>query len=239
LSDRARVDIRIRLVEGHWALGEYGEAQAALERALDEDCSHPGLRPLVTRLQGAVDSGHAPSELREGLGYLAHRLDGTEPEVAPGGGEEAAMEEPAEVASAPLVEERADEERPASDEPSPPEEDEMEALPLPVAEPAPEESGIEEPPPVAEAPPTPEDDAARPSPLATSTMAELFFEQGLHDKAMQVAEDVLRRNPEDERARRLLARLSEPTPAPDPRVAVLERWLSRVRRRRAEGGLHP
>jgi hypothetical protein len=70
-------------------------------------------------------------------------------------------------------------------------------------------------------------------------MAELFFEQGLRDKAMQVAEDVLRRNPGDQRARRLLSRLSGPTQAPDPRIAVLERWLARARRRRVEGGLQP
>jgi uncharacterized protein HemY len=171
LSDRARVDVRIRLVEGHWALGEYEEAQRAIERALDEDSTHPGLPRLLRRLQVAIDAGQGPEDLREVLDQLAGRLPGAQP---------------------------------------------------PVVEPAWEEG---EP-----------DDA---SPLATATVAELFAEQGLNEKALRVAEDVLRRRPGDERARKLLSRLAPQTQAPDPRIAVLERWLSRVRRRRAEEGSHP
>jgi uncharacterized protein HemY len=73
-------------------------------------------------------------------------------------------------------------------------------------------------------------------PLSTSTIAELFAEQGLTDKAVRVAEDVLGRNPGDERARRLMARLSRPG---DPRtrwIATLERWLGNLERRRTQGG---
>ena len=174
MSDRARVDVRIRLVEGHWALGEYEEAQRAIERAIDEDPSHPGLPQLLNHLQVSIDAGQAPEDLREVLGDLANRLPGAQP-------------------------------------PQP-------RVPKPVWE---------------------EDEPDGSLPLATSTVAELFAEQGLGEKAVRVAEDVLRRNPDDERARRLLARLAPRTHAPDPVIAVLERWLSRVRRPRAEGGLHP
>jgi uncharacterized protein HemY len=162
------VDVRIRLVEGHWALGEFEEALHAVERAMDEDPSHPGLLPLLKRLQISIDGGQAPEEVREVLEHLATRLPGALP-----GTPEPAWEEERENSS----------------------------------------------------------------PLATSTVAELFAEQGLSDKAVRVAEDVLRRNPDDERARRLLSRLAPP--APDPRIAVLERWLSNVQRRRAEGGFQP
>jgi uncharacterized protein HemY len=165
------VDVRIRLAEGHWALGEYEEALQAVERAMDEDPSHRGLLPLLKRLQVSIDGGEAPEEAREVLEHLASRVPGAQPGTA----------EPAW------------------------EEDERESS----------------------------------SPLATSTVAELFAEQGLPDKAVRVAEDVLRRKPDDERARRLLSRLAPPRPVPDPRIAVLERWLSNVRRRRAEGGLQP
>jgi uncharacterized protein HemY len=73
-------------------------------------------------------------------------------------------------------------------------------------------------------------------PLSSSTIAELFAEQGLTDKAVRVAEDVLGRNPGDERARRLMARLSRPG---DPRarwIATLERWLGNLERRRPRRG---
>ncbi len=80
-------------------------------------------------------------------------------------------------------------------------------------------------------------------PLATSTVAELLAEQGLHDKARAVAAEVLERSPADERARTLLRRLADP-PEPDEagieecnepvdtraaQIERLERWLAHLR----------
>jgi tetratricopeptide (TPR) repeat protein len=61
-------------------------------------------------------------------------------------------------------------------------------------------------PPAAEPPPGPiaAGEAARP--LASPTLAELYFSQGANDRAIDVYREVLRREPENERAR---ARLSE------------------------------
>ena len=78
-------------------------------------------------------------------------------------------------------------------------------------------------------------------PLATSTVAELLAEQGLHDKARAVAAEVLERSPADERARTLLRRLAqrpeleetgmdgggEPV-ARAAQIERLERWLAHV-----------
>ena len=84
-------------------------------------------------------------------------------------------------------------------------------------------------------------------PLATSTVAELLAEQGLHDKARAVAAEVLERSPADERARTLLRRLAHPGPDEtgmdggnepvDTRVGQierLERWLAHVCQARNE-----
>ncbi len=71
---------------------------------------------------------------------------------------------------------------------------------------------------------------AESSNLATSTLAELLEGQGHRERALEVAKDVLGRNPDDERARALRGRLlaqAEPE-APSPRqqqLAELERWL--------------
>lgn len=72
--------------------------------------------------------------------------------------------------------------------------------------------------------------------LATSTLAELLEDQGHAQRALQVAEDVLARNPDDERARAVRGRLlakAEPE-APSSRrqqLAELERWLETLSQR--------
>lgn len=72
--------------------------------------------------------------------------------------------------------------------------------------------------------------------LATSTLAELLERQGHAERALAVAEDVLRRDPADERAREVRGRLlaqADPAP-PDGRreqLAELERWLDNLRTR--------
>jgi tetratricopeptide (TPR) repeat protein len=74
-------------------------------------------------------------------------------------------------------------------------------------------------------------------PLPTSTLAELLEEQGLGEKALRVAREVLERNPGDDRAQAVLQRLSPPDGGKDRVLTELERWLVRIRRRRAEGGM--
>jgi tetratricopeptide (TPR) repeat protein len=83
--------------------------------------------------------------------------------------------------------------------------------------------------------------------IATPTLAELLAEQGHSEKALRVAEDVLRKNPDDRRAWAVRERLQpgvapdapEPVPPPAPGadavIAELERWLGNVRKRGAEG----
>ncbi len=83
---------------------------------------------------------------------------------------------------------------------------------------------------------------AMPAPLATSTVARLLAEQGHPEKALAVADDVLRRNPGDARALAVRASLEKTQPAQRPHsssngrvVAELERWLA-VLARRKHGG---
>jgi tetratricopeptide (TPR) repeat protein len=78
-------------------------------------------------------------------------------------------------------------------------------------------------------------------PLATSTVAELLADQGHHEEALRVAEDVLRRNPADERAQAVRERL-DPGSALDRRaarvqriMAELERWLANLESYRTQG----
>jgi tetratricopeptide (TPR) repeat protein len=71
-------------------------------------------------------------------------------------------------------------------------------------------------------------------PLATPTMAQLLADQGHSEKALQVAEDVLRRDPEDERARAVKSALRDASGACSARIEPLERWLAQIRRRRQE-----
>lgn len=104
--------------------------------------------------------------------------------------------------------------------------------------------------------------AARRPPLQTSTMAELLADQGHSARALAVAEEVLRRDPNEPRALAVRERLSEsatspkpdldsipapdldatpdrePEPDSDPErervIADLETWLARAVRRREE-----
>jgi len=77
--------------------------------------------------------------------------------------------------------------------------------------------------------------------LSTATLAELLERQGHTEHAIEVADDVLRRDPADERARAVRGRLlaqADPAP-PDSRraqLAELERWLESLRRREPRGG---
>ncbi len=75
-----------------------------------------------------------------------------------------------------------------------------------------------------------------PSAVATSTVARLLAEQGHPEKALAVADDVLRRNPTDANALAVRASLERPAPAPPRRkqhsnahvIAELERWLANL-----------
>lgn len=86
---------------------------------------------------------------------------------------------------------------------------------------------------------------AMPAPLATPTVAKLLADQGHPEKALAVADDVLRRHPGDARALAVRASLA-PRPQQRPPgsqsdsqsrvVAELERWLGNLARRRKHGG---
>jgi tetratricopeptide (TPR) repeat protein len=75
-----------------------------------------------------------------------------------------------------------------------------------------------------------------PGRLATPTLAELLAEQGHSEQALRVAESVLRKRPDDPRARAVRERLQPAADArsldPEATVAELERWLGRLRWRR-------
>ena len=81
---------------------------------------------------------------------------------------------------------------------------------------------------------------ALPSPtLTTATMAEVLAGQGHKDQALEIAKNVLRRNPDDSRAKAVEGNLTGTGAAADPwLLQELERWLANARRRanRAEAG---
>lgn len=100
-------------------------------------------------------------------------------------------------------------------------------------------------PPARVPPPSPQSDAARvdstevtpDAPLSTATLAELYFDQGFLTKAILVYEQILEREPHNERARarlievKALARPLDVPPAADPRAAqrlVLARKIARL-----------
>jgi tetratricopeptide (TPR) repeat protein len=86
-----------------------------------------------------------------------------------------------------------------------------------------------------------DEDASEPFPV-TPTMAELLESQGHPEKALRMAEDVLRRRPDDERALAIRDRLSgrpDPRRARDGGVAGLERWLDKIVQLRREREAHP
>jgi tetratricopeptide (TPR) repeat protein len=101
-------------------------------------------------------------------------------------------------------------------------------------------SGAEEAPPPSASPAAGERDAPAPaeSPaLSSSTLAEIYFEQGLRDKAIETYEELLEREPRNERARARLVELKSLAPPPaaaaqdDPRLArrrALERTIARL-----------
>ena len=66
-----------------------------------------------------------------------------------------------------------------------------------------------------------------PAPLATATVAALLAEQGHEAQARALAEDLLRRNPDNARARQVRERLADER---RERILVkLERWLVNLR----------
>jgi hypothetical protein len=82
------------------------------------------------------------------------------------------------------------------------------------------------------------------TPFSSSTLAELYFQQGLADRAIEVYRQLLQEEPGNERARARLAELqtlAAAEPPVDPRatrrralertIAALERLLAAVRRR--------
>ncbi len=74
--------------------------------------------------------------------------------------------------------------------------------------------------------------------LSTSTLAELLADQGHAEQALRVAEDVLRRDPEDTRAQAVRGRLQPKRSARERQIAELERWLANLRGSRREGVSH-
>ena len=73
---------------------------------------------------------------------------------------------------------------------------------------------------------------ALPSPtLTTATMAEVLAGQGHSDQALEIAKDVLRRNPDDSRAKTLEGNLSGGPDVDHALIAELERWLANATRR--------
>jgi hypothetical protein len=108
------------------------------------------------------------------------------------------------------------------------------------------EPSVEEPAP-APAPESIEPPAAEPArPMSTSTMAEIYFDQGLFARAVEVYEEVLEREPLNDRARarlievKAMALTLDGPPGPDPRaerrqaiqrtISKLEQMLAAVRR---------
>lgn len=87
------------------------------------------------------------------------------------------------------------------------------------------------------------ENADLPAPLETPTLAKLLADQGHAEKALAVADNLLRRNPADARA--LAVRESLTTTAPrqqqSPKkshtrtIAELERWLANLERRKQGG----
>jgi len=72
--------------------------------------------------------------------------------------------------------------------------------------------------------------------LATPTLAEIYLQQGLHDKAAQVYREILRGDPGNADAIARLVEIERLSEAPDPaartrekKVAVLNRWLDVIR----------
>jgi tetratricopeptide (TPR) repeat protein len=74
--------------------------------------------------------------------------------------------------------------------------------------------------------------------LSTPTLAELLADQGHAGKALRVAEEVLRRRPDDERALAVRERLRAPRSDRERWIAELERWLRSAQQRRMQREAH-
>jgi len=82
--------------------------------------------------------------------------------------------------------------------------------------------------------------AALPAPHVTPTVAQLLADQGHPDRALAVAEDVLRRNPADLRAlavREAITKPGKPRREHARTISELERWLGNLARRKQGGAL--
>jgi tetratricopeptide (TPR) repeat protein len=155
------LQMRLELARMHWALGEHGDALAALERCAGLDPAHDALLQLVDGCLEELEAGHAV-DVASRLARLRAKL--------------------IEAHDAKQQEEL-------------------------------------------------------PAKLATPTLARLLAEQGHAQKALAVADDLVRRNPKDERALAVRASLTR-TPEPPARhgrvIAELERWLARLTARKTE-----
>ena len=67
---------------------------------------------------------------------------------------------------------------------------------------------------------------------STLTMADLYVRQGLVEEARHIYENILARDPGNDDVR---ARLAVIAPRVNPKIARLERWLSRIRREAEPG----
>lgn len=153
--DKDRVQIRMEVARGHWALAERDQALNCLERAVREEPTYPGLRDLIEEMLSEANAttslGVSNERLLRMLDEIDHRWMG------------AVAEDPVPA-------------------------------------------------------------------IATATLAQLLADQGHTERALRVAQDVLRANPGDERARAVRARLR---PMRNQRIIrELERWLENSRNRR-------
>jgi hypothetical protein len=81
----------------------------------------------------------------------------------------------------------------------------------------------------AEAPPPPSTAAADDA-TKTLTMADLYVQQGFADKAREIYQTILQREPGNAEVRRKLDALSGPAPR-NAKAAKLEQWLAKVKKR--------
>lgn len=241
--DDKRIDLRLDLARGHWELGEEDDTVGCLERAFAEVGDDPRLTQLIGEIEGRA-SPEAAKRLRV-LREVVESYEGGAPEEVeldfapdPGPDPEAGFE-PGDMEKAMGGPVGLELELDESDEPVPT-----------LAEVVHSETGSsgggssdgdssdrDSSDPLVDDEPT--DPPAR---FATSTLAELYAAQGLPKRALDAAEDVLRRNPGDERARalrdRMLAGQSEGDDSDDLAraharvIEELERWLRNVERLR-------
>jgi hypothetical protein len=85
------------------------------------------------------------------------------------------------------------------------------------------------------------ENADLPAPLETPTLAKLLADQGHAEKALAVADNLLRRNPADVRALAVRESLTSAPPRKSQKkshtraIAELERWLANLERRKQGG----